>query len=59
MDDTGGAESTTTLQAVPTAHHEMVSRRLGQTGYGKLVFGFQVGFFMQDMSNLFLNPQLN
>ena len=42
MDDTGGAESTT-LQAVPTAHHEMASRRLRQTGYGKLVFGFQVG----------------
>ena len=56
MDDTSGAESTTTLQAVPTAHHEMVSRRLSQTGYGKLVFGFQVGCFMLDMSDLLLNP---
>ena len=59
MDDAGGAESTTTLQAVPAAHHEMVSRRLSQTGYGKLVFGFQVGFFMLDMCDLFvvmLNP---
>ena len=56
MDDTGGAESTTTLQAVPAAHHEMVSRRLSQTGYGKLVFGFQVGFFMQDMCDLLMNP---
>ena len=56
MDDTGGAESTTTLQAVPTAHHGMVPRRLSQTGYGKLVFGFQVGFFMLDMCDLLLNP---
>ena len=56
MDDAGCAESTTTLQAVPTAHHEMVSRRLSQTGYGKLVFGFQVGFFMLDMCDLLLNP---
>ena len=44
MDDTSGAESTTTLQAV------------SQTGYGKLVFGFPVGFFMQDMCDLLMNP---